>query len=114
MNACIQDAVNLGWKLALVASNNAEESLLDSYQTERLPIAEQVITGTDLLHKVIMSHGKPIEERFAITRAPGFNQKAVAQISGLLRLDGPQAGDRAPNIRINERLRPTRPQSIFR
>jgi 2-polyprenyl-6-methoxyphenol hydroxylase-like FAD-dependent oxidoreductase len=39
MNGGIHDAFNLGWKLALVASGKAPESLLDSYDAERRPIA---------------------------------------------------------------------------
>jgi hypothetical protein len=40
MNTGIQDAHNLGWKLALVLSGKADETLLDSYNEERVPIAE--------------------------------------------------------------------------
>jgi 2-polyprenyl-6-methoxyphenol hydroxylase-like FAD-dependent oxidoreductase len=39
MNGGIHDAFNLGWKLALVASGKAPQSLLDSYDAERRPIA---------------------------------------------------------------------------
>jgi 2-polyprenyl-6-methoxyphenol hydroxylase-like FAD-dependent oxidoreductase len=47
MNLGIGDAVNLGWKLALVATGRARESMLDSYQAERLPVARRVLRGTD-------------------------------------------------------------------
>jgi 2-polyprenyl-6-methoxyphenol hydroxylase-like FAD-dependent oxidoreductase len=40
MNTGLQDAHNLGWKLAAVVNGAARESLLDSYETERLPVAE--------------------------------------------------------------------------
>ena len=39
MNTGIQDAYNLGWKLALVLDGVAAPTLLDSYESERLPIA---------------------------------------------------------------------------
>jgi 2-polyprenyl-6-methoxyphenol hydroxylase-like FAD-dependent oxidoreductase len=39
MNTGIQDAYNLGWKLAAVLTNEASEQLLDTYEEERLPIA---------------------------------------------------------------------------
>ena len=39
MNTGIQDAYNLGWKLALVLQGTAAPALLDSYEAERLPIA---------------------------------------------------------------------------
>jgi 2-polyprenyl-6-methoxyphenol hydroxylase-like FAD-dependent oxidoreductase len=47
MNLGIGDAVNLGWKLALVATGQARESLLDSYAAERHPVARKVLRGTD-------------------------------------------------------------------
>lgn len=40
MNTGIQDAHNLAWKLAMVLKGQADESLLKTYQQERLPIAE--------------------------------------------------------------------------
>jgi len=43
LNTGLQDAFNLGWKLALVAQHQASPVLLTSYQTERLPIAEGVL-----------------------------------------------------------------------
>ena len=43
MNFCIQDAFNLGWKLAAVVKGHASEALLDSYQEERRPVAEALL-----------------------------------------------------------------------
>lgn len=48
MNMGIQDAFNLAWKLALVVRGGARESILDSYEAERRPIGESVVSGTDL------------------------------------------------------------------
>ena len=47
MNMGIQDAFNLGWKLALVAHGNSSESLLDSYEQERRPVAAAVGASGD-------------------------------------------------------------------
>jgi hypothetical protein len=47
MNTGIQDAHNLGWKLALVATGVAPESLLDSYETERRPVAQAIARSGD-------------------------------------------------------------------
>jgi 2-polyprenyl-6-methoxyphenol hydroxylase-like FAD-dependent oxidoreductase len=47
MNSGIQDAFNLGWKLAFVLRRKAKPGLLDSYTTERLPIAQNIIRTTD-------------------------------------------------------------------
>jgi len=43
-NTSIQDAFNLAWKLAAVLKGQAGEGLLDSYTTERAPIAKQIVT----------------------------------------------------------------------
>jgi hypothetical protein len=42
-NTGVQDAANLAWKLALVLKGEADESLLDSYEAERLPVAELTV-----------------------------------------------------------------------
>jgi 2,4-dichlorophenol 6-monooxygenase len=42
-NTSIQDAYNLGWKLALVLKGKAAPSLLDSYDSERVPVGRQVV-----------------------------------------------------------------------
>jgi hypothetical protein len=47
MNLGMQDAYNLAWKLALVARGRAPESLLDSYEPERRPIARAVLDASD-------------------------------------------------------------------
>jgi 2-polyprenyl-6-methoxyphenol hydroxylase-like FAD-dependent oxidoreductase len=46
LNTGVQDAVNLGWKLAQVVRGTSPESLLDSYQAERHPIAARVLKAT--------------------------------------------------------------------
>lgn len=49
MNTGLHDAFNLGWKLALVAHGHAPTGLLDTYQAERVPIAEGVLALTHAL-----------------------------------------------------------------
>ncbi|MCQ9131844.1 FAD-dependent monooxygenase [Streptomyces hilarionis] len=46
LNLGVQDAVNLGWKLASVVHGRAPETLLDSYHAERYPVAERVLHNT--------------------------------------------------------------------
>jgi 3-(3-hydroxy-phenyl)propionate hydroxylase len=46
LNIGVQDAVNLGWKLAQVVKETSPESLLDTYQTERHPVAARVLRNT--------------------------------------------------------------------
>ncbi len=46
MNTGIQDAYNLGWKLALAVTGDAAPGLLDSYHAERHPVGEEVVGRT--------------------------------------------------------------------
>jgi 3-(3-hydroxy-phenyl)propionate hydroxylase len=46
LNIGVQDAVNLGWKLAQVVKRTSPESLLDTYHTERHPVATRVLRNT--------------------------------------------------------------------
>jgi 2-polyprenyl-6-methoxyphenol hydroxylase-like FAD-dependent oxidoreductase len=112
MNCCMQDAFNLGWKLALVLNGNAHASLLDTYEAERRPVAEQVIWAASSLHDIFMTHGKDVAERRKTMFEPGYTEKVVNYCSGVaytyrdavaeppaaLAMDGPQAGDRAPDV----------------
>src|SRR5215210_5685337 len=52
MNTGIQDTANLAWKLALVVRGRAPCSLLDSYERERRPVAEGVVSTTDRLTRL--------------------------------------------------------------
>jgi FAD binding domain/Aromatic-ring hydroxylase, C-terminal len=46
LNTGVQDAVNLGWKLAQVINQTSPESLLDTYHAERHPVAARVLRNT--------------------------------------------------------------------
>jgi hypothetical protein len=46
LNTGVQDAVNLGWKLAQVVNQTSPESLLDTYHVERHPVAARVLRNT--------------------------------------------------------------------
>jgi 2-polyprenyl-6-methoxyphenol hydroxylase-like FAD-dependent oxidoreductase len=74
MNTGIQDAFNLGWKLALVAQGRGRPSLLDSYGPERRAIAEAVVAGTDATMKV-MTLRHPI--------ARGLRDRAMSYLTSL-------------------------------
>ena len=58
MNAAIQDAANLGWKLAFAASRPGSEVLLGSYDRERRPVARQVLAMTHLAFWAEASTGR--------------------------------------------------------
>jgi 2,4-dichlorophenol 6-monooxygenase len=52
-NTSVQDSYNLAWKLALVLSGRANDSLLDSYSTERQPVGRQVVNRAMKSHNEI-------------------------------------------------------------
>jgi 2-polyprenyl-6-methoxyphenol hydroxylase-like FAD-dependent oxidoreductase len=68
MNTGMQDAFNLAWKLAAVVDGLAGDSLLDSYDAERLPVADQVITFTNRLTKAGTLSGAPRRVRDIVIR----------------------------------------------
>src|SRR5213076_1488282 len=55
MNTGLQDAYNLAWKLALVVSGRAAAALLDSYEDERLPVAERLLSTTDRAFSLVVA-----------------------------------------------------------
>lgn len=55
MNTGLQDAYNLAWKLALVVSARADAALLDSYEAERLPVAQRLLETTDRAFRLVVS-----------------------------------------------------------
>ena len=58
MNTGLQDAYNLGWKLALVVAGRADSSLLDSYEAERIPVAERLLSTTDRAFTLAVSDSR--------------------------------------------------------
>jgi len=56
MNTGIQDAHNLGWKLAHVL-RGADPALLDTYQEERLPVARRVLDDSEARRRRASEHG---------------------------------------------------------
>ena len=55
MNTGLQDAYNLAWKLALVVDGRADAALLDSYEAERMPVAQRLLETTDRAFSVVVS-----------------------------------------------------------
>lgn len=76
LNIGVQDAVNLGWKLAQVVKRTAPESLLDTYHAERHPVAARALRNT--MAQVAL-------------RRPDERTKALGDyLAGLLRIDEPR------------------------
>ncbi len=55
MNTGLQDAYNLAWKLAGVINQQIRETILDSYASERMPIAKTLLNTTDKAFNIVMS-----------------------------------------------------------
>ena len=75
-NTAIDDAVNLGWKLAAVLRGQASAALLDSYQQERLPVA---LRNTGYARGFADSLGQFLHER-------GHKRRIVLEISHFMSL----------------------------
>ncbi|WP_374207640.1 FAD-dependent monooxygenase [Bradyrhizobium sp. 190] len=76
LNLGVQDAVNLGWKLAQVVNKTSPESLLDTYHAERHPIAAIVLRNT--------------MAQVALLRTDDRTNALRETISGLLVMDEPR------------------------
>ncbi|WNV84460.1 FAD-dependent monooxygenase [Umezawaea sp. Da 62-37] len=116
MNTGLGDAENLAWKLALVASGHAETSLLDTYEGERRPVAEGVLSSTSGMTKLMVGGGLRatlLRDRVAVPMMNrGFVQKAIWERSSQLRISyrrGPLGGHRfGRGLRPGDRV-PDRP-----
>jgi 2-polyprenyl-6-methoxyphenol hydroxylase-like FAD-dependent oxidoreductase len=97
MNAGIQDAYNLGWKLGQVLAG-ARDPLLDTYEEERLPVAASILGITTKLHRQVLSGNTSEQRRGPETLQLGINYRG----SSLAREEdnssaNVHAGDRAPD-----------------
>ena len=79
MNTGIQDAMNLGWKLALVMRGIAPEGLLETYEQDRLPVMRSILTGTEGITNI--TGGDSILRTFFIHLAPLFANAELVQKS---------------------------------
>jgi len=106
LNTGIQDAVNLGWKLARVVEGVAPERLLDSYHAERHPVAARVLQKTMALTALMRGDARDAALRATIAELMALDEprKAMAgMLSGLdIRYDlgdgHPLLGRRMPDL----------------
>jgi 2-polyprenyl-6-methoxyphenol hydroxylase-like FAD-dependent oxidoreductase len=73
LNLGIQDAFNLGWKLAAALGDRAPEGLLDSYESERRPVADGVLTLTRAQSILIAPEPGPQAVRRLFTELMAFD-----------------------------------------
>ncbi|WP_020671042.1 rifampin monooxygenase [Amycolatopsis nigrescens] len=74
LNLGIQDAVNLGWKLAAQIRGWAPETLLDTYQAERRPVAEDVLDNTRAQLELSSTEPGPQAVRRLLTELMDFDE----------------------------------------
>ncbi|MFE4552037.1 FAD-dependent oxidoreductase [Streptomyces sp. NPDC056785] len=93
LNTSVQDAYNLGWKLGAVLGGDAPESLLDTYEEERLPVAADMLGLSTRVHRGEVRRGEA-------TRQLGLGYRG-SSLAVETRADLPEkalrAGDRAPD-----------------
>lgn len=126
MNTGLQDAANLAWKLAAVLKRGAPADILDSYETERLPVGRQVVETSDRMFAAAAGQSgwqaaardwlaHPVSA--AIAHSGTVQRRAFRKLSQLeiayplgpfvedaapgLGRDGPQVGRRAPDAAID-------------
>ena len=114
MNFCIQDAFNLGWKLAAVVHGYASDSLLDSYCAERRPVTEALLESVASQCAVqfdFSPEGIAFKRMFQreVMPLPETNRALALQLNGLtepyesLEGDHPLTGQRAPELVLQMR-----------
>ncbi|MEU6391460.1 FAD-dependent monooxygenase [Streptomyces sp. NPDC046939] len=99
LNTSVQDAYNLGWKLAAVLSG-APEWLLDTYEEERMPVAADILGLSTRIHRA-GAGGRPVRRGEEVQQLGiGYRE---SKLSRETRADVPddalRAGDRAPDGR---------------
>jgi 2-polyprenyl-6-methoxyphenol hydroxylase-like FAD-dependent oxidoreductase len=125
MNTGLQDAYNLGWKLALVLKGQGRAEILDSYSAERHAVGHAVLTATDLTTRIVALRspvGMAVRSRLmAVLSGSEFLTRRAGRTLGELSVNyrrsplvedhhegigkifaslagGPEVGDRAPEV----------------
>jgi 2-polyprenyl-6-methoxyphenol hydroxylase-like FAD-dependent oxidoreductase len=88
MNTSIQDAANLGWKLAATVRGWAPPGLLDTYQAERYPVGRQVLRNSGALLRIALKPSPALVPArnalaLAVTRIPVLAKRLAGAISGV-------------------------------
>jgi 2-polyprenyl-6-methoxyphenol hydroxylase-like FAD-dependent oxidoreductase len=109
LNTGVQDAVNLGWKLAQVVKRTSPDSLLDTYHAERHPVAARVLRDTIAQSSLLLADervktlGDTISELLSMDEP---RRRFAARMSGLdihydLGEGHPLLGRRMPDLDVN-------------
>jgi 2-polyprenyl-6-methoxyphenol hydroxylase-like FAD-dependent oxidoreductase len=109
LNLGVQDAFNLGWKLAAQVHGRAPDTLLDTYEAERQPVAEDVLDNTRAQMELLSAEPGPRAVRRLLTELMDFdavNRYLIEKITAIdIRYDlgeGPDLlGRRLPDLEVN-------------
>ncbi|MBB4192659.1 3-(3-hydroxy-phenyl)propionate hydroxylase [Rhizobium aethiopicum] len=118
LNTGVQDAVNLGWKLAQVVKGISPEALLDTYHAERHPVAARVLRTTMAQVALQRTDDRTEALREVVLELLGLEEarkKIAAEMSGLgIRYDfgegHPLLGRRMPDLDL---VTPDGPLRVF-
>jgi len=118
LNIGVQDAVNLGWKLAQVVKRISPENLLDTYHTERHPVAARVLKNTmaQVATRRTDDRTKALGEVISeVVSMDGPRKQLAAEMSGLgVHYDfgegHPLLGRRMPDLDL---ITPGGPRRVF-
>jgi hypothetical protein len=120
LNTGVQDAVNLGWKLAQVVQGTSPETLLDTYHDERHPVGARVLRNTLVAVALTSPDERQQAVRAAMVELLSMDEprrSVAANISGLdIRYDlhddldaaHPLVGRRMPDLDLDTDAGPTR------
>jgi 3-(3-hydroxy-phenyl)propionate hydroxylase len=118
LNTGVQDAVNLGWKLAQVVNGTSPESLLDTYHAERHPVGARVLRSTMAqvaLHRPDERTNAAREIVGELLKMDDVRKRIAAEMSGLgihydLGEGHPLLGRRMPDLDL---VTSDGPQRVF-
>ncbi|GAB7191486.1 monooxygenase [Kineococcus sp. NUM-3379] len=124
LNHGIQDAANLGWKLATHVLGEADDALLDSYEAERRPAGQRLLYDVSRQSGLMagLADEAPALRRFfaeELLPLPNVNRMLAEQISGLALRYGPGdghplTGTRLPDLRVSTGGRERRVYELLR
>ena len=109
MNFCLQDAFNLGWKLAQVVQGRGGEATLDSYEAERMPVMQGLLRSVQAqcaLQFNFEPEGVALKRYMAseMVQLPDVQRRLVRELCGLAQPypsapgSHPLVGQRAPDL----------------
>jgi len=118
LNIGVQDAVNLGWKLAQVVKGTSPESLLDTYHAERHPVAARVLRNTMAQTALLRTDDRIEALRDTVSELLSMDEprkRVAAMMSGLdihydLGEGHPLLGRRMPDLDL---VTPNGPLRVF-